>query len=83
MNISCNNPIDLTTLAKTMLKLTGSEHLKIKYADPRPGDILHSYGDISKAKKLIEFEPEFDQEKGLRDYLKWYKEKYNLDLKIL
>ena len=83
MNISCNNTIDLTSLAKLMLKLTGSEHLQIKYADPRPGDIMHSYGDISKARKLIKFEPKFNQEEGLRDYLQWYKKKYQVDLKIL
>ena len=83
LNISCNNPIDLTDLARLMLKLTGKEDLRIKYDDPRPGDILHSYGDISKARKLINFEPKFDQEKGLRDYLQWYKEIYKVELKIL
>ncbi|MHA1328724.1 MAG: SDR family oxidoreductase [Promethearchaeota archaeon] len=78
INIGANSPITLTKLAKLMLKLTNREDLKITYTDPRPGDILHSYADISKAKKLLGFEPEYDQEKGLRDYFKWYKEKYNI-----
>jgi len=82
LNISCNNPIDLTSLAKLMLKLTGNDHLQIKYTEPRPGDILHSYGDISKAKKLIKFEPKYNQEEGLRDYLHWFKEKYQVDINI-
>ena len=78
INIGANSPITLTELAKLMLTLTNREDLKITYTDPRPGDILHSYADISKAKKLLGFEPEYDQEKGLRDYFKWYKEKYNI-----
>ena len=82
INIACGNPIKLTDLAKLILKLTGKENLKIQYTDPRPGDIKHSFGDISKAKKLLGFEAKYTQEEGLRDYLKWYVKKYNVNLKI-
>ena len=82
INIACGNPIKLTDLAKLLLKLTGKENLRIKYTDPRPGDIKHSYGDISKANKLLGFEAKYTQEDGLRDYLNWYVNKYNIDLKI-
>ncbi|MFX1276538.1 MAG: SDR family oxidoreductase [Promethearchaeota archaeon] len=82
LNISCNSPINLTNLARLMLKLTGKEDLEIEYMEPRPGDILHSYGDISKAKRLIKFEPKYNQEEGLRDYLHWYNQKYQVNLKI-
>ncbi|MBN1800210.1 MAG: SDR family NAD(P)-dependent oxidoreductase [Candidatus Lokiarchaeota archaeon] len=83
MNVSCNNPISLTNLAKLMLKITDKQELKIEFADPRPGDILHSYGDISLAKKDIQFEPDYDQESGLKEYLTWYKNKYKVDLNII
>jgi len=82
INIACGNPIKLTDLAKLILKLTGKENLRIQYTDPRPGDIKHSFGDISKAKKLLGFEAKYTQEEGLRDYLKWYVKKYNVNLKI-
>ncbi|MFX1395224.1 MAG: SDR family oxidoreductase [Promethearchaeota archaeon] len=82
INIACGNPIKLTDLAKLILKLTGKEHLGIQYTDPRPGDIKHSYGDISKANKLLGYEAKYTQEDGLRDYLNWYVNKYNIDLKI-
>lgn len=83
MNISCNNPITLTDLAKLILKLTGKEDLKINYTDPRPGDIIHSYGDITEAKKAINFNPKYSQEEGLRDYFTWYKNKYKVDITII
>ena len=82
LNIACGSPIKLLELANIMLKLAGKENLKINYTDPRPGDILHSYGDISKAKKLIGFESKYNQESGLRDYFLWYSKKYGLELKI-
>ncbi|MFW9898250.1 MAG: SDR family oxidoreductase [Candidatus Thorarchaeota archaeon] len=82
INIACGNPIKLTDLAKLMLKLTGKENLGIKYTDPRPGDIKHSFGDIAKAKKLLGFKALYTQEEGLRDYLKWYVNKYKIHLKI-
>ena len=80
LNIGAGSPINLTYLAKLMLKILEKEHLKIIYSDPRPGDIIHSYADISKAMDLIHFKPEYDQERGLTDYFKWYSNRYNVDL---
>ena len=80
INIGAGSPITMTNLAELMLKIVKKESLKIIYSDPRPGDIIHSYADISKAMDLIHFKPEFDQERGLTDYFKWYSNKYNVDL---
>ncbi len=82
LNIGANLPITLTELAKLMLKITNKEHLNIIYTDPRPGDIIHSYADISKAMELIKFKPQYNQEQGLKDYFKWYNNKYGMDLQI-
>ena len=32
--------------------------------------------------EVLNFKPEYDQEKGLRDYFIWYKNEYDIDLKI-
>ncbi|MFW9866398.1 MAG: SDR family NAD(P)-dependent oxidoreductase [Candidatus Thorarchaeota archaeon] len=82
LNIACGSPISLTNLANLMLKITKKENLKIHYTDPKPGDIIHSHGDISKANQLIGFEPKYNQERGLRDYISWYCKKYKIDMKI-
>jgi nucleoside-diphosphate-sugar epimerase len=79
-NIGAGSPIKLEELAKLMLKLANKPNLKIMHAEARPGDIVHSYADISNAKKLLKFRPKFDQEQGLRDYLNWYGNKYNLKI---
>ena len=65
-------PISLNDLAALLLKLTNRQDLEVKHTDPRPGDIIHSYADISKAKKLLGFIPQYDQKDGLIEYLRWY-----------
>lgn len=38
----------------------------------RSGDIKHSNADISKAKKNLEYDPEFDFKKGIKLAINWY-----------
>lgn len=75
-NIGAGSPISLTELAKLILKITNKENLKIIYTEPRPGDIIHSYADIPKSKRLLKFEPKYNQEQGLKVYFKWYDNKH-------
>ncbi|NHJ20070.1 MAG: SDR family NAD(P)-dependent oxidoreductase [Candidatus Lokiarchaeota archaeon] len=81
-NIGAESPISLTDLANLMLKLTSKSNLKIYYSDPRPGDIIHSYADITAAKQKLQFDPKYNQEQGLLDYFKWYNFTYKTNLKI-
>ena len=65
-----------------MLEITGKKNLKLVYTDPRPGDIIHSFADISKAKELIGFKPEYDQRTGLKYYFEWYSNKHKVNLNL-
>ena len=40
----------------------------------RPGDIKHSNADISKAKKMIGYNPDWSFERGIKVAIEWYKE---------
>jgi UDP-N-acetylglucosamine 4-epimerase len=42
------------------------------YQDFRAGDVRHSQADISKAKNLLGFEPEFNIQKGIDKAIPWY-----------
>ncbi len=79
-NIGAGSPISLTELAKLILKITEKENLSIKYTDSRPGDIEHSFADISKAKELLNFHPQFNQEEGLQDYFRWFSQKHGTNI---
>jgi len=81
-NIGAGAPISLTELAKLILKIVNKGNLNINYAEPRPGDIIHSYADISKAKRMLKFEPRYSQEQGLKEYFRWYNYKYGTNLNV-
>jgi UDP-glucose 4-epimerase len=70
-NIGAGSPISLNDLAGLLLRLTDRQDLSVTHTDPRPGDIIHSYADISKAKNLLDFIPQYDQKSGLIEYLSW------------
>jgi nucleoside-diphosphate-sugar epimerase len=45
------------------------------YADPRPGDIMHSTADITKAGRLMGFAPGLSFMDGLKTTVEWYKKR--------
>lgn len=44
------------------------------YGPDRAGDIKHSNADISKAKELLGYEPEWSFERGIKAAIEWYRE---------
>lgn len=44
------------------------------YGPNRKGDIKHSNADISKARVMLGYEPEYNFAKGLSEAIEWYKE---------
>ena len=44
------------------------------FGPDRAGDIKHSNADISKAKELLGYNPEWSFERGIKAAIKWYKE---------
>ena len=44
------------------------------YVEDRPGDIKHSYADISRAEKLLGFKPRYSLEEGLKETVDWFKD---------
>ena len=44
------------------------------FGPDRPGDIKHSNADISKAKKLLGYDPDYSFADGIKLAIEWYKE---------
>lgn len=44
-----------------------------KYGPNRAGDIKHSNADISKAKKMLGYDPEWSFERGIKVAIEWYR----------
>jgi len=71
-NISTGEATTLNKLAETIQKIMDKTDLKPVHAEPRPGDIKHSYGDINKAKRNLEYTPKVQLEDGLSELVEWY-----------
>ena len=50
------------------------KNIEPKFGPDRRGDIKHSNADISKARKILGYDPEYDFSKGLLEAIDWYKE---------
>ncbi len=44
------------------------------FGPARPGDIRHSNADISRAKKLLGYDPDWSFERGIKAAIAWYRE---------
>jgi UDP-glucose 4-epimerase len=67
-NIGSGKPTSINDLAKAVLEL-GNVDLEIKYEKYRTGDIKHSFADITKARKLLGYEPKVSLRDGLRELI--------------
>jgi nucleoside-diphosphate-sugar epimerase len=45
------------------------------YGPPRKGDVLHSLADITRARKLLGYEPTFDVKEGMKRTVQWFAER--------
>lgn len=62
--------IDLFLMIKKILKKNGIDYnIDPILRDFREGDVKHSLANISRAKKILGYNPEFDLEKGMEEFL--------------
>lgn len=72
-NIAYGDQIYLIDLYNELCRLLGKDIEPI-YGPDRAGDIKHSKADISKAKELLGYDPDWSFERGFADAVEWYKE---------
>jgi UDP-glucose 4-epimerase len=70
INVACGTRISLNALLAVMNRLVGTSLAAI-YKAERAGDVKDSQADISKAKRLLGYEPIVELEEGLRHTLEW------------
>lgn len=65
---------DLMTYLKNYLSVFNPKISKIEviYGPNRVGDIPHSHASIDKAKELLNYNPEYNLQKGLKEAVNWY-----------
>jgi UDP-glucose 4-epimerase len=68
-----------TSIQRSVLDLASSvgdvmaQKPKLEFAPPRPGELLRSALDVSKAKRVLGWSPQYKFEDGLRELVEWFK----------
>lgn len=71
-NIAYGGQVDLKQLFEVLIKALDVD-IQPVFGPPRPGDVQHSNADISKAKGLLGYDPDYNFENGIALAIDWYK----------
>ncbi len=83
VNIAAGREVSINEVAQIILTSLGWDgELVPLHMEPRPGDVRRHYADISKARQVLNFEPEIGITEGVQHYIDWAKEQ-NWDLRRL
>lgn len=74
LNIGGGKRTTINRLARLIGRLL-DKNVEPIYTNPRPGDIKHSLADITKARRLLNYQSHINLEEGLKRTLKWYEER--------
>jgi UDP-N-acetylglucosamine 4-epimerase len=74
-NVACGDQTSLNEIINYLNKLN-NKNLNPIYEDSRKGDIRHSRASIDKICNVLNYNPEFNFEQGLKIVFDWYQNQY-------
>ena len=73
INLGNSRAVPLGDFISLIEKLVGKK-AKIEQVERLPGDVDITYADVSKAKRLLDWEPKVPIEEGMRKFVEWCRE---------
>ncbi len=77
-NLGFGNPSKLMDFIETIEKNLNKKATK-NFIPMQKGDVPITYADTTKAKKMLNFKPRTSIESGVKSFVEWYKEYYNIN----
>ncbi len=74
INLGESRTVILNDLISQIEKVTGKK-IQRKILGMQPGDVMQTYADITKARKLLGYDPKTDLEAGLKTFYEWFKKR--------
>jgi len=71
-NLGESQPIRLDELIRAIEKALGKKAI-INRLPPQPGDVERTFADITKAKKVLGYNPKTDISTGLKNFVDWFR----------
>ena len=72
LNLGNSSPVSLKEMIDTIGKALDIKP-NIEQLPMQPGDVERTFADVSKAKRLIGYEPKISFEDGIKEFVNWYK----------
>ncbi len=72
INLACGGKLTLNKLLAILRQVTGCE-TEIIYTDPRPGDVRHSWADITVSEQVLDYKTQVPLEEGLRKAVDYFR----------
>jgi UDP-glucuronate 4-epimerase len=80
INLGNNYSVSLKELISTIEKVVGKK-ATIEQLPDQPGDVPKTFADISKAKRLLGYEPKIKIDEGLKKFYAWFSQHKDLLIK--
>jgi len=75
LNFGTGKEVSIIDLANKIVDLCGvRDVIKPAHVEPRIGEVKRLIANASRAKDILGWEPEYDLERGLEAFVKWYKD---------
>jgi len=71
-NLGESQTTSLKELIQFIEKAIGKK-ANVEMLDPQPGDVSVTYADITKAKRVLKYQPSVKMEEGIKRFVEWYK----------
>ena len=76
-NLGNSHPVKLAELVELIESVTGRKAIR-DWRPPQPGDVPLTWADISKANRLLGYQPCTSLEEGIRRFVNWYRAAHSL-----
>lgn len=76
-NIGNGNPVKLMDFIETMETAFGKKAIK-EFLPMQPGDVFKTFADVQAMKNDFGYEPNISIQKGIAEFVKWFKEYYKV-----
>ena len=77
LNIGNGSPIDLMDFIEEIEQSTRQD-LKRKFLPAQIGDVESTWADITKLKRLTNYQPNTNIKEGVKQFVKWYEDNYHV-----
>jgi len=58
----------------SLLENALDQHAEIDRQPPQPGDVPQTFADVTKARRLLGYDPRIQIEEGIKKFVEWFRE---------